>query len=482
VSAKPGSNDILLDDLLALSRTCFGTFVELFFPLLHGGHPLVHASYLDLMVEVLSISTLGGERNIIFNLPPGFMKSMLVSVLYPAWRLAVNPAEKIIAISYGDDLSHDLSRRTRMLMQHPLYRRAFPETILDKKAEDTITTTKGGQRYATSVGSDIAGFRADLIIIDDPMQPSEIASEAAKAKLRDWYFGVVAQRLRDPAKGVIILVMHRIAPDDLTSTFLEMGGWFQVSLPLVAEEEERYVDQDDHVVHHRRPGELLNPRRMSPADVEELRRKMPTAIFQAQYQQRPQYDGSGVCSIDRLVRYAKVPPFELTLHSWDVAATKDGGDWTACTKYGLAIDPDGRDVLYLIGRVRIRVELPDVRAQILLHNTADKPALILIDGNGIGLGVYQDLVRGGLQNLLRGSAMERVNAANLKEKRFQLALLNLYDGRVRIPMAMPGLDHFLQELATFPNGKHDDQVDSLAMAAGHLDHVIQEARRRAARR
>src|SRR4051794_18643335 len=118
MSAAQEPDELSLDDLLSLSRTCFGTFVDVFFPLLHGGQPLLHASYIDLLVEVLTNSTQGGERNLIFNLPPGFMKSMLVSILYVAWRLGVNPAEKIINISYGDDLSHDLSRRTRMLMQH----------------------------------------------------------------------------------------------------------------------------------------------------------------------------------------------------------------------------------------------------------------------------------------------------------------------------------------------------------------------------
>ncbi len=74
-------------------------------------------------------------------------------------------------------------------MQSSRYRRIFPGTVLDKKAQDSLTTTKGGQRYATSVTGPIAGFRADLIVIDDPMQPNEVASENAKQKLRDWYCG-----------------------------------------------------------------------------------------------------------------------------------------------------------------------------------------------------------------------------------------------------------------------------------------------------
>ena len=72
------------------------------------------------------------------------------------------------------------------------------------------------------------------------------------------------------------------------------------------------------------------------------------------------------------------------------------------------------------------------------------------------------------------------NIANQKEVRFQQAVLNLYDGRIRAPASMPGLEVFLNELASFPGGRHDDQVDALSNIAGYPDLVIREARRHAA--
>lgn len=114
-------------------------------------------------------------------------------------------------------------------------------------------------------------------------------------------------------------------------------------------------------------------------------------MFASQYQQRPDAGGTGYCSIERLARYAEAPPFELVVHSWDIASTKGGGDWTVCAKFGLAKETDGRDILYLIGIVRMQVELPDDREAIIAHNSHDKPAIIVMDGNGIGGGPYQDL-------------------------------------------------------------------------------------------
>jgi hypothetical protein len=78
---------------------------------------------------------------VIVNLPPGYMKSMLISIMYVAWRLGVDPTLKFVCISYGDDLAHKHSASTRTLMQSPKCRAIFPGTVVDKKAENWLTTT-----------------------------------------------------------------------------------------------------------------------------------------------------------------------------------------------------------------------------------------------------------------------------------------------------------------------------------------------------
>ncbi len=470
-----------IDDLIQLARIDFGIFVALVFPVLHGGKNMVPASYVNLIVEALMRTTRGGRRRLIFNLPPGYMKSTLITVLYTAWRMGVNPSEKIICISYGDDLSHDLSRKTRQVMQSPLYRKIFPGTALDKKAEDKITTTKGGQRYATAVGSDIAGFRADLIIMDDLIQPDAALNELHKQKLRDWYYGVVAQRLRDQATGVIVLVMHRLAPDDLTQSFIEEGGWYHIPLPLIATQPENYSFDNKGAIHTRAVGELLSPRWQSAETVQHLRKTVPPHIFEAQYQQNPIYGGSGMCSVERLVRYSKPPPFLYTIHSWDVAATKNGGNFTVCMKFGVARDANGAEILYLFQVLRIRVELPDVRIAIAEQDRLDKPAFIVMDGNGVGLAIYQDL-RQTMDHLLASTnSLEGSASPARKQQNFNNALLALYDGLIRIPEHMPGLETLLYELATFPDGKFDDQVDALSIIGAKRKRVLAEARHQAKR-
>ena len=462
--------------LIAFARADFWCFVELMFPVLYPGQKLIYASYLELIATLLMRVEEGRRRNVIINLPPRHMKSALVSVLYTAWRLGRDPTVKFICISYGDDLAHDLSAQTRKIMRAELYRAIFPGAILDKSAVDHIRTTLGGYRYATAVGSDITGFGADVIIIDDPVQPEDALSERIKQRVRDWVESSVRTRFNDPTRGAMILVMHRLAPDDLSGT-LEPNADFVLKLPLIAEKREHYV-RDDRPLMRREIGDPLNPARMNLDEIAALKARIAPHVFEAQYQQRPRSFGSGYCDIGRLVRYLEAPPFEAIVHSWDIAATKGGGDWTVCAKFGLTRNAEGRDILYLIGLLRMQVELPEVREAISGLDTLERPSLIIMDGNGVGRGVYQDLWNRGFRHLLAGESMTGSASDNLKVRRFNEALFYLYDGFVQLPESMSGLDALFDEIAAFPDGKHDDQVDALSYVAGYYPRVVHEARRK----
>ena len=399
-SKSPAAATFGVVDLIKLARLDFGVFIVLLFLELHDGKQMVLAPYVNLMAEALMAVRYGDEKRLIFNLPPGHMKSLIVTVLFTAWLLGIDPSKRILCISYGEDLTRQLSRQTRRVMTSPLYRRIFPGTVLAKQAEDLLTTTKGGQRLATAVGGPAAGFRAELAIIDDPMQPDEVASELKKQGLRDWYSGVVEQRL--VPGGAMIVVMHRLAPDDFTATLLEKGGWFHISLPLIAVEEIVYTDRSGRDFWTRKPGDLLSPGWTTLQAIEDIRHRLPKEIFETQYQQNPQFGGSGICSVDRLARYQDPSHYELIVHCWDLAATKNGGDWTVCAKFGLTRDEHGREVFDLLAIIRVRIELPDVRELIRNQDRIDKPALVIVDGVGIGRGIVQELARE-MPHLLPGS-------------------------------------------------------------------------------
>lgn len=219
---------------------------------------------------------------------------------------------------------------------------------------------------------------------------------------------------------------------------------------------------------------------------------MPPHVYAAQYQQRPIAGGSGMLSVDKWRRYdpEETSEFELIIDSWDIGATV-GGNATVCTTRGLARDKDGRDVLYLLNVQRLHLELPEVRAAILASNRANRPALIIIDERGVGLGVYQDLKRQGLTNLTRSTATSealqldddrKTRPSASKIERFGRAGLYIGDGLVLIPRHAPWLDAFLNEVTGFPNISNDDQVDSVAQLVANFERAIMLARHNVSRR
>ena len=105
-----------LEDIIVLARHDFLVFLNLMFPILYP-EKLVHARYIELIVECLTILPDIENPRMIFNLPPGYMKSTIISILFTAWKLGVDPTVRFICISYGDSLAHELSERTRSVMQ-----------------------------------------------------------------------------------------------------------------------------------------------------------------------------------------------------------------------------------------------------------------------------------------------------------------------------------------------------------------------------
>lgn len=471
-------------DAVVLARADFWCFVELMFPALHPAEPLNFAPYLEYIASALMRVEDGKYRRLLINLPPRHMKSVLTSVLYPAWRLGRNPAAKFICISYSDDLAHDLSNLSRKAMLSPLFGKIFPGSCLDKTRVDYIRTPQGGYRYSTAVGSHVTGFGADEIIIDDPIQPEDATSESAKLRFRSWLASSVLTRFNNPNLGALILVMHRLAPDDPSADFESLADC-KIKLPLIAEKSEK-VAWNGRIIFRREPGEPLNPNRLDLQAIERLRASLPPHVFASQYQQRPTVGGSGMLSIDKWRRYnlTKAPVFELTIHSWDIGATTTGNA-SVCTAWGLAKNGAGQDAVYLASVQRLRLELPEVLAAIRAANQSEHPSLIIIDERGVGLGVYQQLVREGYRQV-KGSnktsdPMEREGQPGLKPSaskvdRFGKAALQIADGRVLLPTEATWLDSFLNEVAGFPNIADKDQVDSMTQLVGSLDRAIFLAR------
>lgn len=87
------SGEGLHDAMISFARADFWCFVELMFPVLHPGKELIFAAYLEYIASALMGVEKGKYRRLLINLPPRHMKSILTSVLYPAWRRGRDPID-----------------------------------------------------------------------------------------------------------------------------------------------------------------------------------------------------------------------------------------------------------------------------------------------------------------------------------------------------------------------------------------------------
>ncbi len=138
-----------------------------------------------------------------------------------------------------------------------------------------------------TVGKSQVGRGADLIIIDDPIPPSIAWKGTARNALIQWFDGEVIQRLNDKSNGVIILVSHRVHPEDLTHHLLNASDdWHVLSIPAIAIEDEIWaMPNQTHV--HRTKGEALMPALMDRGSLRGLLTEIGASRFSAQYQQKP---------------------------------------------------------------------------------------------------------------------------------------------------------------------------------------------------
>ena len=454
--------------LQAVLRTDLYAFIQMAVGIVSPGSPYQHNWHIDAIAAALMECVEGRCRRLIITLPPRCLKSVSVSVAFPAFVLGRDPRKRIIAASYANDLSAKHSRDCRMLMQSAAYHALFPQTRLDpkKNAELEFATTRGGMRLATSVGGTLTGRGGDILIGDDLLKASDAASEAARNTTIEWLRSTLMTRLDDKLNGIIILVMHRLHVDDPVGALLETGEWTHLKLPAIAE-----YDQDIPLTwgrtHQRRAGEVLHPLRETQTILDQIRRDMGTANFEAQYQQNPVPPGGGMINTAWFVTYTQPPapePGDRIVISWDTAMkSHELADYSVALVFRVR-----KGVSFLLEVVRERLDYPDLRRRAIQLAKRYPGSTTIVEDQGSGTSLAQDLRREGIRTT-------PIKPLGDKVMRLNAQLPAIEGGLVHLPAGAPWREDFLTETAAFPNGKHDDQVDALSQALGWID---EQSRRR----
>ena len=436
------------DELL---RSDFSTFIGKTLQTINPGASYVPNWHIDLIAEYLEAARQSHIRRLIINMPPRSLKSVCVSVAWPAWILGHNPKSRILAASYASSLSIKHSLDCRHLLQASWYRRAFPALKLssDQKEKHKFITTERGYRLATSVGGSTTGEGGNYLIIDDPLNPYQAANSTMRDATNRWFDHTFASRLDDKQKGVIILVMQRLHPHDLSGYLLEKGGWEHLSLPAVALEDSVYKFRNFYMM--RKAGEVLHAEREDHALIERAKIELGSAAFAAQYQQQPLRENSLIRRA-WILRYDALPAIaERKVQSWDTAIKNgENNDASVCLTF---FEASGKS--YLVDVKRFKYEYPDLKKIFFALAAQWNPDAILIEDKASGQQLLQDARRESAHPVIA------MKPKDDKFTRFSGVCAMIEAGRLHLPENAPWLADFEAELFTFPDSKHDDQVDAL---------------------
>lgn len=418
------------------------------------------ADHLILLSKHLEGVLNGSIKHLMVFMPPRHGKSEYISKYFPAFFLGTHPDKRVILSSYEADFAAGWGYKVRNILQE-YGPKLFGVQISGQSAARDRWELQGhqGGMMTAGVGGAITGKGADLLIIDDPVKNAEEAqSKTYREKTYDWYRSTAYTRL-EPG-GAVIIIQTRWHEDDLSGRLLkeEPEKWTVISLPAIAEEGDALG---------REPGTALFPSRYDVEALQEIKRTLGPYWFNALYQQRPQEDTGSIFK-RQFFKYATLTgdlldlggekkfilPMCRIFQTCDPAAsTKTTADYFVLGTWAQTPNND----LVLLDILRTRLEGPDQVNLFKQQYARWKPAFQAVESAGVGKTLYQMLVREGLP-------IKELKADTDKLTRALPAAARMEAGTIYFIQGASWLHEFEEELLSFPNGAHDDQVDVLSYA------------------
>lgn len=456
-----------------LAKKSLRHFIGQAWHVIEPGTPYQDSWHIHAICEHLEAVFRGEIRNLLINMPPRMMKSIAVSVMFPAWVWLHRPEARFLYSSYAQDLATDHSLATRRVVESEWYQERWGDRVTlvdDQNLKTRFETGQRGARIATSVGGVATGKGGDFVIADDPHNVKLAESDAVRESTLLWWDRVMSSRLNDPKRGAKVIVMQRVHDRDLAGHVLEQGGYEHLNLPMEYEEITHVTVigwRDPRTM----PGELLAPDRVGVAEVADLKVRLGSYAYAGQYQQRPSPAEGGTFKRAWWQRYREVPAL-TRVETFVDSAFKEGvaNDYSVFATWGA----DGLNNYYLLDLWRARVEFPPLiqagRDQAIKQQVRFMRVVpLVVEDKASGQSAIQVWSRpqpavGGMLPALSVVSFN-VPAGSSKISRAEGMAPLVEARRVFLPHDAPWVDDFIEEHARFPTGAHDDQVDCTSMMA-----------------
>jgi hypothetical protein len=167
-------------------------------------------------LEALTFGDIPSNR-LLINVPPGFMKSLLVNVFWPAWEWGPCdlPHMRYISFSYSDEITTRDNNKMVRLIHSPGYKQLWGDRFtMVKTGERRIDNNMTGFKLATSVGGVSTGERGDRVLLDDPHNVIKAESDLEREKTVRFVRESMSNRLNDE-QSAIVVIMQRLHDADV---------------------------------------------------------------------------------------------------------------------------------------------------------------------------------------------------------------------------------------------------------------------------
>lgn len=462
--------------LIRLAEEDLYTFVALAWKYAGGKKDFVPNWYIEAICEHLEAMYNLELKNLIISIAPRKGKSLICSVIYPAWVWLKDGSHRFITASYGAELSIRDAKRTKDLIESGWFRDKWGNKIQlksDQRAKGKYETTEGGRRIATSVDGMATGEGADTLIIDDPHKAKEATSIAKLRNVIDWFTGTMSNRYEDIETFRKLIIHQRVSNGDLTGYLMqeEPEEWEHLKLP-----EEyvptTYVSSTGWVDPRKYKGELLAPELLNEEAAEKYKKNR--FFWASQYQQEPVPDEGGYILASNIYKFSPVELVRSSMSarvsgvytSWDLAYGEDILRDFTVGQLWVVIEQKK----FLIHQVRGRWSYPEqLRKFRELHDVAQvwiskslNGVCHIVEGQASGESFVDTL-----KQVFGINGIVVVKPRKDKVNRFMEVTFEFEQGNIYAPNNEIGIE-WTKELTSFPYGSNDDQVDATSQFLNYV--------------
>lgn len=448
-------------------------FIKVFWDVLEPSVDLKTGWALEAMAEHLEALSNDNLDNLLINVPPGMMKSLMCGTFWPAWEWGPRGRTDLqyIHISYAADLAKRNHMKTRSLIAsdrfHGIWGNLIHPSPKKKDTETEYHLAGNGNSFATGTGGKLTGYRGDRLIVDDPHSVDGAESDLERERAVRWFTETLSTRYNDENTVKRLVIMQRIHEGDISGHILESmkGRYEHLCLPMRFEEDRRCRTSIGWSDPRKEDGALLMPERFSEKKQTEVEEDMMSMggeyAVAGQMQQRPAPRGGGMFKVDNIDIVERAPEGGKSVRGWDFAGSiKKDSPYTAGVQMKM-VDK----ILYIEDVRRFRKKIYD--AEHLVEAVARS------DGLPVKQDMPQDPGSAGLsqKDKLAGMliGLDFVFGPESGQKEDRAIPLASYVNVGKVRLVRGGWNKaFTNELAKFPRGKFKDQVDAASRAYARI--------------